>query len=65
MTQPKTDTVRRTEDGDTNVEQQHPGLHTPVRSGPQKVQSDRALEADRNVTVPRSKPADDEGKDDR
>ena len=65
MSQPKTSTVRRTEDGDTNVEQQHPGLHTPAGRGPQKVQSNRAVEADRNVTVPRSKPSEDEGKDER
>ncbi|MCE4226634.1 hypothetical protein HCU64_23105 [Methylobacterium sp. C25] len=44
---------RRTEDSDPNDEQQHPGLHTPVGSGAQRIQSDRDVEADENVTVPR------------
>lgn len=52
MSQPKTDPTRRTEDGDTNAEQQHPGLHTPPGTGPQRHLSGRDIEADKNVTMP-------------
>lgn len=56
---------RRTEDGDTNVEQQHAGLHTPAdepagaaESG--KVEGGRKVSDSQHVTMPEDRSDDDE-----